>query len=241
MRAPPRQWCYAARLLTLPLAMQRSAIMQAPDDVMVSFKLLQQKDAELRQLYQEKDAKLSEKDAELKQLYQEKDAKLSEKDAELKQLYQENKQLLVSRHQLEGVQVRALLAAGRVDLRGILEHVLRVNGLGTREQDVVKLLKTSAIIVDRCNAERKIVRDLGGRPVTAEDLGKKLHSIWRRICSDLHPQLSPKDWRLSHPDDRIMLKTNGETQSDVLLLYHVLNHFGYPVEMQELIPTDSSG
>merc|ERR1719171_1437662 len=63
--------------------------MQAPDDVMVSFKLLQQKDAELRQLYQEKDAKLSEKDAELKQLYQEKDAKLSEKDAELKQLYQE--------------------------------------------------------------------------------------------------------------------------------------------------------
>merc|ERR1719515_646399 len=218
---------------------------------MVPLKLLQQKDAELQRLYQEMGAKLSEKDAELKQLYQEKDAKLLEKDAELKQLYQENdakleqlyqenKQLLMSRHRLEVVQVRSLLAAGRVDLRGVLEHVLRVDGLGTREKDVVKLLEVHATVVDRCQAERKIIQDLGGGPVTAVALGKKLHDIWRRICSDLHPQISPKDWRLNHPDDHIVLKTNPETQSDVLLLYHVLIHFGYPVQLQGLVPTDTS-
>ena len=229
MRAPPPQWLSVARLLTVPLAMQRITIMQAPDDSMVPFALLQQKDAELKQLYQEKDAKLSEKDAELKQLYQEKG-----------QLYQENRQLLVSRVQLEGIQVRALLVAHRVDLRGILEHVLRVDGLGTREKDVTKLLEIHATLVDRCKAERKIVEDMGRRPITAEALGKKLHNIWRRVCSDLHPQLSPKEWRLNHPSDRIVLKTNGETQSDVLLLYHVLSHFGYPVEMQDLVPTDST-
>ena len=256
----------------VPLVMQRCTIMQARDEIMVPFPLLQQKDAELKQLYQEKDAKLSEKDAklsekdaklsekdaELKQLYQEKDAKLSEKDAKLsekdaelkqlyqekdaklEQLYQENKQLLMSRHRLEVVQVRSLLAAGRVDLRGVLEHVLRVDGLGTREKDVVKLLEVHATVVDRCQAERKIIQDLGGGPVTAVALGKKLHDIWRRICSDLHPQISPKDWRLNHPDDHIVLKTNPETQSDVLLLYHVLIHFGYPVQLQGLVPTDTS-
>ena len=213
----------------VPLVMQRCTIMQARDEIMVPFPLLQQKDAELKQLYQEKDAKLSEKDA-----------KLSEKDAELKQLYQENKQLLMSRHRLEVVQVRSLLAAGRVDLRGVLEHVLRVDGLGTREKDVVKLLEVHATVVDRCQAERKIIQDLGGGPVTAVALGKKLHDIWRRICSDLHPQISPKDWRLNHPDDHIVLKTNPETQSDVLLLYHVLIHFGYPVQLQGLVPTDTS-
>ena len=57
--------------------------------------------------------------------------------------------------------------------------------------------------------------------------------------NDLHPQLSPKEWRLNHPSDRIVLKTNPETQSDVLLLYHVLSHFGYPVELQELVPTST--
>ena len=240
-------WRCASQLLMVPLVMQRCTIMQARDEIMVPFPLLQQKDAELKQLYQEKDAKLSEKDAklsekdaELKQLYQEKDAKLSEKDAELKQLYQENKQLLMSRHRLEVVQVRSLLAAGRVDLRGVLEHVLRVDGLGTREKDVVKLLEVHATVVDRCQAERKIIQDLGGGPVTAVALGKKLHDIWRRICSDLHPQISPKDWRLNHPDDHIVLKTNPETQSDVLLLYHVLIHFGYPVQLQGLVPTDTS-
>ena len=236
-------WRCASQLLMVPLVMQRCTIMQARDEIMVPFPLLQQKDAELKQLYQEKDAKLSEKDAKLS----EKDAKLSEKDAELKQLYQEkgqlyqeNRQLLVSRVQLEGIQVRALLVAHRVDLRGILEHVLRVDGLGTREKDVTKLLEIHATLVDRCKAERKIVEDMGRRPITAEALGKKLHNIWRRVCSDLHPQLSPKEWRLNHPSDRIVLKTNGETQSDVLLLYHVLSYFGYPVEMQDLVPTDST-
>ena len=245
-RPQPPQYHCAARLLMLPLVVQRCTIMQARDEVMVPFQLLQQKDAELKQVYQEKDAKLSEKDAELKQVYQEKDAKLSEKDAklsekdaELKQLYQENKQLLVSRHQLEVIQVRSLLAAGRVDLRGVLEHVLRVDGLGTREKDMVKLLEVHATVVERCRGERKIASDLGG-PVTAAALGKKLHDIWRRVCSDLHPQVSPDDWRLKYPDDRIVLKTNPETQSDVLLLYHVLSHFGYPVQLQELVPKESS-
>ena len=208
-------WRCASQLLMVPLVMQRCTIMQARDEIMVPFPLLQQKDAELKQLYQEKDAKLE-------------------------QLYQENKQLLMSRHRLEVVQVRSLLAAGRVDLRGVLEHVLRVDGLGTREKDVVKLLEVHATVVDRCQAERKIIQDLGGGPVTAVALGKKLHDIWRRICSDLHPQISPKDWRLNHPDDHIVLKTNPETQSDVLLLYHVLIHFGYPVQLQGLVPTDTS-
>ena len=210
--------------------------MRAPDGMMVPFELLLQKDAELKQLHKEKDA-------ELKQLHKKKDAELKrlhkKKDSELKQLYQENAHLLATRSQLEVAQVRSLLAAGRVDLRGILEHVLRVDGLGTREQDVVKLLTAHATVVDRCKAERKIVQDLGGGPVTAAALGKKLHDIWRRICSDLHPQMSPKDWQLKHPDDRIVLKTNPETQSDVLLLYHVLSHFGYPVELQELVPTST--
>ena len=71
-------WLCAARVLTVPLAAQRFTTMQAPDDIMVPFKLLQQKDAELMRLYQETDAKLSEKDTELKRLYQEKDAELKD-------------------------------------------------------------------------------------------------------------------------------------------------------------------
>merc|ERR1712146_756136 len=128
-------------------------------------------------------------------------------------------------------------AAGRVDLRGVLEHVLRTDGLGTRERDIIELFKSHGTVVTRRQAESKIVQDLR-EPVTAAALGRKLHQIWRRLSSDLHPQISPQDWRLNHPDDRIILKTNPESQSDVLLLYHVFSHFGYPVEVQSLVPAN---
>jgi len=198
---------------------------------------LSEKDVELQQLHREKDAKLWEKDVELQRLHREKDAKLWEKDAELQKLHLEAKQLLLRQHQLEVLQVRSLLTAGRVTLRGVLEHVFKVNGFGTGEPEMVKLMKVlDKTVVKKCKAEDAIKISLRGRPVTADSLGKKLHGIWKHVCEDLHPQISPKDWRLAHPDDKIILKTNGETQSDVLLLYHVLSHFGYPVHVQELVP-----
>ena len=177
----------------------------------------------------------SEKTAEIKQLH-------SEKNAEIKQLYSEKEQLhsekalkdteiLKLSLTIESVRSAkrvALIRAGRVDLRGILEHLLKEEGTGTSEAQIVAFVESHDVLVERCRQEPKITSDVSA--VTTVVLARKLHQIWRRLCSDVHPRLTPEQWQLRSGEGCIQLRSNGESDSDVLLLYHLFDHFGYPVQ-----------
>ena len=200
----------------------------------------------INQLHSEKNAEIkqlhSEKTAEIKQLYSEKEQLQSEKTAEIKQLYSEKEQLhsekalkdteiLKLSLTLESVRSSkrvALIRAGRVDLRGILEHLLKEEGTGTSEAQIVAFVESHDVLVERCRQEPKITSDVSA--VTTVVLARKLHQIWRRLCSDVHPRLTPEQWQLRSGEDCIQLRSNGESDSDVLLLYHLFDHFGYPVQ-----------
>ena len=219
-----------------------------------------EKTAEIKQLHSEKNAEIkqlhSEKTAEIKQLYSEKEQLQSEKAAEIKQINQlhfeknaEIKQLYSDKEQLHSEKalkdteilklsltiesVRsakrvALIRAGRVDLRGILEHLLKEEGTGTSEAQIVAFVESHDVLAERCRQEPKITSDVSA--VTTVVLARKLHQIWRRLCSDVHPRLTPEQWQLRSGEDCIQLRSNGESDSDVLLLYHLFDHFGYPVQ-----------
>jgi len=177
----------------------------------------------------------SEKTAEIKQLH-------SEKTAQIKQLYSEKEQLhsekalkdteiLKLSLTIESVRSAkrvALIRAGRVDLRGILEHLLKEEGTGTSEAQIVAFVESHDVLAERCRQEPKITSDVSA--VTTVVLARKLHQIWRRLCSDVHPRLTPEQWQLRSGEDCIQLRSNGESDSDVLLLYHLFDHFGYPVQ-----------
>ena len=208
--------------------------------------LYSEKNAEIKQLHSEKTAQIkqlqSEKNAEIKQLYSEKEQLQSEKAAEIKQLYSDKEQLhsekalkdteiLKLSLTIESVRSAkrvALIRAGRVDLRGILEHLLKEEGTGTSEAQIVAFVESHDVLAERCRQEPKITSDVSA--VTTVVLARKLHQIWRRLCSDVHPRLTPEQWQLRSGEDCIQLRSNGESDSDVLLLYHLFDHFGYPVQ-----------
>ena len=204
----------------------RWASTAATDDIALSVmaqqvELLSDK---VTQLNSEKDAQ----NVEIKQLY-------SEKDVEIKQLYSEkalkDTEILKLSLTIESVRSAkrvALIRAGRVDLRGILEHLLKEEGTGTSEAQIVAFVESHDVLVERCRQEPKITSDVSA--VTTVVLARKLHQIWRRLCSDVHPRLTPEQWQLRSGEDCIQLRSNGESDSDVLLLYHLFDHFGYPVQ-----------
>ena len=197
-----------------------------------------EKTAEIKQLYSEKEQLQSEKAAEIKQINQ----LHFEKNAEIKQLYSDKEQLhsekalkdteiLKLSLTIESVRSAkrvALIRAGRVDLRGILEHLLKEEGTGTSEAQIVAFVESHDVLAERCRQEPKITSDVSA--VTTVVLARKLHQIWRRLCSDVHPRLTPEQWQLRSGEDCIQLRSNGESDSDVLLLYHLFDHFGYPVQ-----------
>ena len=226
------------------VALKRRGFSQASIEGLVPLQLYLDLVREHKQLALEKDTKIERKTQEHMQLAREKDAKIEEKDAKIEEkdakiemLYEENKRLLTSKHKLEVYKTRALIDAERVELRSILEHVLRIDGFGTGESDIRTLLAAHEAIVEACKHEPKIAADLAA-PVTATALAKKLHTTWKRVCSDLHPQLSPADWRLRHPGEDIKLRATKDTQSDALLLYHLFRNFDYPVQVEDIVPFD---
>ena len=120
----------------------------------------------ITQLYSEKDAK----NAEFKQLYSEK----ALKDTEILKLSLTLESVRSSRRV-------ALIRAGRVDLRGILEHLLKEEGTGTSEAQIIAFVGSQELVVERCRQEPKITSDVSA--VTAVVLGQKLHRIWTALCS----------------------------------------------------------
>ena len=166
----------------------------------------------------------SEKTAEIKQLYSEKEQLHSEKALKDTEILK----LSLTIESVRSAKRVALIRAGRVDLRGILEHLLKEEGTGTSEAQIVAFVESHDVLAERCRQEPKITSDVSA--VTTVVLARKLHQIWRRLCSDVHPRLTPEQWQLRSGEDCIQLRSNGESDSDVLLLYHLFDHFGYPVQ-----------
>ena len=196
----------------------------------------------INQLHSEKNAEIkqinqlhSEKNAEIKQLQSKKAAEIKQLHSEKEQLHSEkalkDTEILKLSLTIESVRSAkrvALIRAGRVDLRGILEHLLKEEGTGTSEAQIVAFVESHDVLAERCRQEPKITSDVSA--VTTVVLARKLHQIWRRLCSDVHPRLTPEQWQLRSGEDCIQLRSNGESDSDVLLLYHLFDHFGYPVQ-----------
>jgi hypothetical protein len=232
-----RRWASTVATDDIALSMMARQVEMLSDTITQLHSEKDAKNAEIKQLYSEKNAEIkqlhSEKNVEIKQLY-------SEKDAEIKQLHSEkalkDTEILKLSLTLESVRSSrrvALIRAGRVDLRGILEHLLKEEGTGTSEAQIIAFVGSQELVVERCRQEPKITSDVSA--VTAVVLGQKLHRIWRRLCSDVHPRLTPDQWRLTSGEDCIQLRSNGESDSDVLLLYHLFDHFGYPVQSADVV------
>ena len=187
---------------------------------------------------------LSAKEAQFKEMLSTKEAQLSAKEAQLEKArdardaWQEERLTLShKRAVLERERMARLAALGKIDLRRVLESIFPANARTRRS--IQTFVECNGIFLERCRAEPKIqaeVRDRTMKQVTPESIAIELRRIWDDLHSDVHLQLSVEEWKTCRPEQPMVLKVNGITQARVLLLYHLLDHCGYPVETEGVIP-----
>ena len=190
---------------------------------------------------------LKEAAAQLKEERDTKDAQLKEAAAQLKEerdtkdrLQEERLILGHKRQMLERDRMTALAALGKIDLRRVLESIFPA---GSRDEKAFKAyVENNGAFLDRCQGETKILADFckpKTKRVTAEVIATELRRIWDDLHSDVHFQLTVEEWKTCRPGQPVVLKVNGITQSRMLLLYHLLDCYGYPVEAEGVVPRTS--
>jgi hypothetical protein len=191
-----------------------------------------------------KETQLSAKETQFKEMLSAKETQLSAKEAQLEKArdardaWQEERLTLShKRAVLERERMAGLAALGKIDLRRVLESIFPANARTRRS--IQTFVECNGIFLERCRAEPKIqaeVRDRTMKQVTPESIAIELRRIWDDLHSDVHLQLSVEEWKTCRPEQPMVLKVNGITQARVLLLYHLLDHCGYPVEAEGVIP-----
>jgi hypothetical protein len=187
---------------------------------------------------------LSAKETQFQEMLSAKETQLSAKETQLekernaKDAWQEERlALLHKRAVLERERMTALAALGKIDLRRVLESIFPAR---SRDQGGIQaFVEGNSMLLERCRAEPKIqveVCDRKTKQVTARSVAFELRRIWEDLHSDAHLQLSVEEWKTCRPEQPVVLKVNGITQARVLLLYHLLDHCGYPVEAEGVIP-----
>jgi hypothetical protein len=191
------------------------------------------KETQFQEMLSAKETQLSAKETQLSA----KETQL-EKERNAKDAWQEERlALLHKRAVLERERMTALAALGKIDLRRVLESIFPAR---SRDQGGIQaFVEGNSMLLERCRAEPKIqveVCDRKTKQVTARSVAFELRRIWEDLHSDAHLQLSVEEWKTCRPEQPVVLKVNGITQARVLLLYHLLDHCGYPVEAEGVIP-----
>lgn len=197
------------------------------------FEFLKAQVAHLNEMLSAKETQLSAKEAQLSA----KEAQL-EKERDARDAWQEERLTLShKRAVLEQERMAALAALGKIDLRRVLESIFPANA--RTRKSIQTFVECNSIFFERCRAEPKIqaeVCDRTMKQVTPESIAVELRRIWDDLHSDVHLQLSVEEWKTCRPEQPVVLRVNGITQARVLLLYHLLDHYGYPVETEGVIP-----
>lgn len=181
--------------------------------------------------------KLDAMDVQFKEMLSAKDTQLREaRDA--KDAWQEERLVLwQKRMTLERERMSALAALGKIDLRRVLENIFPA---GSRDlRGIEAFVDGNSMFFERCLAETKIQTEACDRKtkqVTTRSIATELRRIWDDLHSDAHLQLSVEEWKTCRPEQPVVLKVNGITQARVLLLYHLLDYCGYPVEAEGVSP-----
>jgi len=202
------------------------------------------KDAQLKDASAQLKAERDAKDAQLKEAAAQLKAERDAKDAQLKaerdakdRLQEERLILWQKRQMLERERMTALAALGKIDLRRVLESIFPA---GARNDAAFQAyVENNDAFLTRCQGEPKIHADFckpKTRQVTANVIANELRRIWDDLHSDVHFQLTVEEWQTCRPGQRVVLKVNGITQSRVLLLYHLLDCYGYPVDAEGVVP-----
>ena len=191
------------------------------------------KETQFQEMLSAKETQLSAKETQLSA----KETQL-EKERNAKDAWQEERlALLHKRAVLERERMTALAALGKIDLRRVLESIFPAR---SRDRGGIQaFVEGNSMLLERCQAEPKIqveVCDGKTKQVTARSVAFELRRIWEDLHSDAHLQLSVEEWKTCRPEQLVVLKVNGITQARVLLLYHLLDHCGYPVEAEGVIP-----
>lgn len=196
--------------------------------------------AEFKEMLSAKEAQLSAKETQFKEMLIAKDTQLKE-ERDARDAWQEERLTLWQKRMvLERERMTALAALGKIDLRRVLESIFPA---GSRDRKSIKaFVEGNGMLFERCLAEPKIraeACDRKTKQVTAESIAIELRRIWDDLHSDAHLQLSVEEWKTCRPEQPVVLKVNGITQARVLLLYHLLDNCGYPVEAEGVIPQTS--
>jgi len=188
--------------------------------------------ADARDLLRSKDEDLRSKDEDLRTMLQSKDEDLRSKDEDLRQLNAELKQALPLAAQLQLERMKQFRAENIVDCRGALEYVaglLHLHHVGHQAGWSEYFASAGYQIVHGCNSIPKIVADNNHRQHTSESLAVKVKHIWSRLSSDLH-----RSHKFSAVGASIVLRSNGLSTSDVLLLHQLFEAHGIKTEIQNV-------
>jgi len=194
---------------------------------------LRAKDEDLRRLLESKDEDLRSKDEDLRRLLESKDEDLRNKDEDLRRLLDRKDEELSKLHplvaQFKFQQHELLRYKNIVSCRGALELVASQIGL-QHASDMqgwsTEFGGTLAPVLNSCNSTEKMVKDNRGRPHNPSSLTEKLMAIWRRLCSDLHP-----GGQFQSEGTKVVLRANGLSDSDVLLLEILFSSRGIDAEI----------
>jgi len=184
---------------------------------------LRSKDEDLRRLLESKDEDLRNKDEDLRNKDEDLRRLLDRKDEELSKLHPLVAQFKFQQHEL-------LRYKNIVSCRGALELVASQIGL-QHASDMqgwsTEFGGTLAPVLNSCNSTEKMVKDNRGRPHNPSSLTEKLMAIWRRLCSDLHP-----GGQFQSEGTKVVLRANGLSDSDVLLLEILFSSRGIDAEIR---------
>ena len=76
----------------------------------------------------------------------------------------------------------------------------------------------SQVFFQRCKAEPKIKADNNGNKVTEGDIASRLEELWRRACSNVHPDVNAKSWQQLNANRAVPLECWLTDATDLLLM-----------------------
>ena len=104
--------------------------------------------------------------------------------------------------------------------------VKKLKSDGTDEK--TELLRKTLV---ECNLKPKVVSDNKHKNLTPETFSARIFAVKQRLNSDAHPRLSADEFK--RHGERILLKSNGISLSDAIVLRTLFELFGYPVQFYE--------
>ena len=142
--------------------------------------------------------------------------------------------------ELQKVNMELLRVYEVVTLRGIIDYILKgspgggvalsVDTIRAKLEQMDKALSSDKKILACANRHDKVKQDNQQRDHSYHSLAVKLWNIRKRLHSTTHSDRSPKD--VTDGGRAVLVRQNGLSESDVLLVKCLLSARNYPVQVE---------